>query len=511
MTADPPGTPPTSPSSTGPAAPADHDLLAHPARQSPLALVFIGWRFVRRLGFSAVVAAALFVVNGGLAAGALAFAAVAAVTILVFSALSWWRFTFAVVGDELVVTRGIASVERLVIPLDRVQGVAVDQRPAHRLVDVVSVAVDTAGSAGVEFEIDAIDRPRAEALRRVAADARRTDHPTEPVSTGWPPPVAPDRLLLRRSPRDLVLVGATKLPWAGLIALAPLIALFEEIDRVVDVDERFAGLAARTEGIVGGSMLAVLLTVVIVAVTVTVLGALLQVTRELLANWNLRLYRTSSGLRRTAGLLTTTSRSSTVRRVQSLTTDDSPAQRWFGITHLRLRAFGENDISLPGSSDIEVEMLRSLVFGAIEPPALDRMISRWYVFRATRAGAFVAIALGVVLWFAVGPWSLLAGLIVPFQWLAARRRWRLRRWGITTERIAESYAFVSRHTAELPLFKTQVVSVSQSYFERRKGLATVELRTADGFLRVPLIDEADAAAVRDRVLHVVTTDRRRFL
>ena len=124
---------------------------------------------------------------------------------------------------------------------------------------------------------------------------------------------------------------------------------------------------------------------------------------------------------------------------------------------------------------------------------------------------FVAAALVAAAWFAVGPWSMLAALVVPIQWWAARRRWRLRRWGVAEDRIAESYRFVSRHTAELPLFKTQVVSVSQSFFERRKGLATVEVRTAEGLLRVPLIDEADAAAVRDRALHIVATDRRRFL
>lgn len=512
MTPEPPPARPDRPALPAPVAPGDHERLAVPARQSPIALIFIGWRFVRRLGFSAIVAAALFVVNGGLAAGALAFAAVAAAAVLVFSALSWWRFTFAVVADELVVTRGITSVERLVIPLDRVQGVAIDQRPAHRVVGVVSVEVDTAGSSGVEFRIDAIDRSRAEALRRVAADARRPTVPSvEPVAAAWPPPVAPDRLLLRRTPRDLILVGATKLPWAGLIALAPLIALFEEIDRVVDVDERFERVAEQTEGVVGGSVLAAVLTAAMIVVVVTVVGGLLQMTRELLANWDLRLYRTPSGLRRTAGLLTTTSRSSTVRRVQSITTDDSPAQRWIGITLLRLRAFGENDIVLPGSTDGDLAMLRSLVFRATGPPALDRMISRWYVFRATRTGVFVALALLAVLWFTVGPWSILAILVVPGQWWAARRRWRLRRWGVTDDRIAESYQFVSRHTAELPLFKAQVVSVSQSFFERRKGLATVEVRTADGFLRVPLIDEAEAAAVRDRVLQVVATDRRRFL
>ena len=122
--------------------------------------------------------------------------------------------------------------------------------------------------------------------------------------------------------------------------------------------------------------------------------------------------------------------------------------------------------------------------------------------------AVVAVA---ALWVTVEWWSLLALALVPIRWAEARRRWRLRRWGLDDDRLAESYRFVAGHTAELPLFKAQVVSVTQSWFERRRGLATVTVRSADGYLEVPMIDHVDAVAVRDRVLFAVETDRRRFL
>ena len=159
----------------------DRMLLAAPTRQSPAALVFIAWRFVRRLGWSAIAALAVFVFRGPEGFGVGIVGVAAATALVIASALSWWRFTFQVDGDEIIVRRGVLAVERLVIPLDRVQSVSTDQRLMHRLFDLVSVAVDTAGSSGAEFEIDAIDRPRAEALRRVASDARTV--PTVPTVT----------------------------------------------------------------------------------------------------------------------------------------------------------------------------------------------------------------------------------------------------------------------------------------------------------------------------------------
>ncbi len=155
-----------------PARGSDRTLLATPARQAPAALAFVAWRFVRRLGWSAVAALAIFVFNGPEGLGVGIVGAVAAAVLLVSSTLSWWRFTFHVEGDEMIVQRGVLSLERLVIPLDRVQSVSTDQRLMHRVLGLVSVTIATVGSAGAEFEIDAIDRPWAEALRRVASYAR---------------------------------------------------------------------------------------------------------------------------------------------------------------------------------------------------------------------------------------------------------------------------------------------------------------------------------------------------
>lgn len=491
----------------------DRRLLVEPSRQSPIAFVFIAWRFVRRLGLSALAAAALFVFNGGLAIGTLLLAVAFAIGLLVYAALSWWQFTFAIVDDELVVTKGIVSVERLVIPLDRVQSVSIDQLFTHRIVGLVRATVDTAGSSDVEFEIDAIDRPRAEALRRVVADARRTATVVSDDGTLPPPrlPPSPDEIVLQRTLGELVRVGATRMPWAGLALLAPLIALGEELDGYVGLGVRVERLAERGQGVGGDAIVVGAAAVIALVVVGTLAGAVLQVAREILANWNLTLYRTPTGLRRTAGLLNTTSRSSTARRVQMITTDDTPPQRWLGFTTLKLHTFGAVDFGLPGSSDAEVRRIRRLVFGDMDRPSLDRSISRWLVFKATRNMAVIAALAGAAFWFAAGWWSALTLLAVPIEWAAASRRWRLRRWGLNDHAVAESYQFVSRHTGEAPLFKAQTVVVRQSFFERRRGLATVRMNTSSGFLAIPLIDVTEANIARDRIVHAVETDRRRAL
>ncbi len=493
---------------------ADRAMLAEPTRQSPLAFVFIAWRFVRRLGVSAIAAAVLFVVNGGLAAGLGLLAVGASGALLVFSALSWWRMTFCVVGDELVLTRGIASVERLVIPLERVQSVNIDQRLFHRPFGLVRAAVDTAGSTEVEFEIDAIDLARAEALRRIANDARSAERNvsgTHEASTDAGRNVDADVILLQRSPRDLLRVGVTKFPWAGFVVFAPLIAIGGEFGALDPFLDSAGDLADDAVTIGSGSVLAAVLVVGGIVVAATVLGAAFQVIREIVTNWDLTLSRTPSGLRRTAGLLNTTSRSSTARRVQIVTTDDTTPQRRLGFTRLTLHTFGTGNLDLPGSTRTEIETVRRLVVGETPPPPLDRRISRWSVFVAARATAVVALVAAALLWFVVGWWSLAVFALVPVNAVVEDRRWRRRRWGLHADGVGESYGLVWRHTGELPLHKAQVVTVRQSFFERRRGLATLHISTAGGSFRVPFIDLADADAARDRVLHRAEIDRRPVL
>lgn len=490
---------------------ADRELLATPSRQSPLAFVFIAWAFVRRLGLSLVAAAVLFVANGGLAAGTLVLAAIGSVALLVLSALSWWRMTFCIVDDELVVVRGIASVERLVIPLARVQSVSLDQQLAHRPFGLVRVSVDTAGSTDVEFEIDAVDRPRAEALRRVATDSRLTASTGNDIGVEARPPPPADEILVRRSPGDLVRIGLTKFPWTGLVVFAPLIAIIGELGAIEDVAGQAGEFADDAVATGSGSVLGAFVVVGGILVAATLLGAAFQVGREIVTNWDLTLTRTPGGLRRTAGLLNTTSRSSTARRVQIITTDDSAPHRRLGFTKLTLHTFGNGNLELPGTTLAEVDLLRRLVVGDAPRPPLDRTISRWSVFVAARGAGLVALAITAVCWLAVGWWSLLAIAVVPVHAVAADRRWRRRRWGLDDDGAAESYGLIWRHAGEVALHKAQLVTVRQSFFERRRGLATVRIVTAGGSIGVPFVPLDEACDVRDRVLRRAETDRRPVL
>jgi putative membrane protein len=59
----------------------------------------------------------------------------------------------------------------------------------------------------------------------------------------------------------------------------------------------------------------------------------------------------------------------------------------------------------------------------------------------------------------------------------------------------------------LPVYKVQSVRIRQSFFQRRRSLASVELYTAGGSVRVPFLPLDLARALQDYVLYRVESRR----
>lgn len=532
---------------------ADRTLLSLPSRQPPHAVVFLIWRALRQLSIVNVVVFFAIFSSGRVPLAVSGLLIVVLVGVAVYGGLLWWRFVYQVDGEDFTISKGVLSQERLVIPLGRVQSVSLEQNILHRMTGLTRVALETAGSSGVEFEIDAIEHDKAMALQRLTADYRRqaqaaasrlprsTSGTVLPADPPWfdpataPPPTGPPsspaaagtgltgptpppgqgsdevlEVLARRSFGDLIRVGVSQWPWAGLVLLAPLFAVLDDLRDALGID-----VFDRVEESVSERLsfdVAVLVALALVmVVVVTVFGLALQVIQVLTADWDLVLARTGKGLRRESGLLSRTSRAASLDRIQSLESVQVPMERWFGIRRIRLRTVGEGDITVPGTSDEEMDRVRSLLFDP-PGPTLDRRISSAVVFLAARNSFLVAAAACLLLVSSVlGWWSLLAFLAVPIRALEAHRRYRFHRWGLTDGRIVQTTRFVARNTEEMALVKAQSVVVEQSFFQRRRDLATVGIRTAEDTFLVPMIRLDEAEAVRDRVLYHVETSTRSWM
>lgn len=503
----------------------DRDMLAEPSRQSPLAVVFLAWRVVRGVSLVNIVVLGAVISSNRLPLPWLAVLPVAAVVLGVLGLISWWRYTFAVEGDELVVAKGVVSQNRLVIPLDRVQSVSLEQGLLHRLTGLTRVGLDTAGSSEVEFSIDAVSVEQAEALQRLAADYRRQgaaernpadpNAGTDPLSDIGVGPPEESELLVKRDFGQLVRIALGHWPWAGLVLLAPLFAAFDDLAELVGFDI-LNQLEEQVDGGSGDSVTSIPIGLLALSVLglVAVGAALswaLQLVRQVVTDWDLTVTRSGRGLRRVAGLTNRTSIGSSLDRVQVLRTSAIPMQRWLGIMRLNLVTVGDSNLVIPGTTPDELARFRELVFEG-PPPELDRRFSPATIVLAVRNAAVVA-ALVVALLFSspVGWWSLLALLVVPLEYVMARWRLNRQRWGLTENRLSRVSRFVTHRTQEMDPLKAQSVTVRQSLFQRRRDLASLQVKAAEGSFELTMVPLSEAQALRDLILYRVESTGRSWM
>ncbi len=142
---------------------------------------------------------------------------------LFFVILAYYQyrnFTFHIEDDSLVIHRGVFIKDRLVVSVDRIQSIQITENLVQRVLGLVALKVDTAGSKGSELEIPALQRNIANSLRDILnekkAEVTEEEVPTEPVVKE-----VKRKTLVKLGLWDLVKVGLTENHLkTGMIAIA---------------------------------------------------------------------------------------------------------------------------------------------------------------------------------------------------------------------------------------------------------------------------------------------------
>ncbi len=504
---------------------ADREALREPRRVSPFGPVFLAWAVIRQVGFlnigifTAVVGSRNFQLVG----------LVASLALMVVGVAQWWRFTYGLEtsddGDQLVTLSGVFSRNRTSVPLDRIQAVSTRQNLLHRLVNLVEVNVQTAGSLGAEVQLSAVRPVVAERIRRLSTATTTSGdvvHLDAAGSEDGRPPLPPEAApVLKRSLQDILVVAVTRNP---LVLLAPIplaVGLGVEAEELLG---RFSDQAGDLVDRIGGSVLGAVVGVVVIVV----LSALVSIGFVVLRLFDLRLFIDGAGLRRLSGLVSRTEVTASRERVQLVAVRTNPVERMLGLRELVLPVAGggasvqigtavPTSLQLPGTRPDELERVVELVLGSRHDDEIGHAstygISPLAVRRWTLWGGLAPAAIATfALWFLFGRVALLALLWVPVMWVAARLRQRSWQWSLGPETLRVRSGIVGEVRRDMPVRKTQNVMIDQGIFHRRHGLGDVKVRTASRVEMVlPLLPLAEARAVRGELIYRAETDPRPFM
>jgi putative membrane protein len=390
---------------------------------------------------------------------------------LLWAALTWWRFSYAIGDTSVVVTRGLLSRSVRTVPIDRVRGVEVEAPALHRLFGLVRVRIDAAAgpvaAKDEELVVDGVSRAEGDRLRgRLLARRVPAGAPTGPDGEGRAP--EPEEEFTRFDPRWLryapLVGGYLAVPLAGVGAL------FRVLDEVPDRWKPDLG-----EPDLPGT--SAVLLVVLAAVVLLVAGSIVGCA---VVNWRFRLVRRGGSLIAVRGLVTRRHTELEIDRIRGWSISAGLGMRLAGAARASALVTGLGDAArrgqlLPlGPRQTAWALAARLVDDpgrlSPHPPAARRRS----VVRACALGLLVLLA-GAVLTPLQGWWPLLvagAALTALGVPLGLARYAALGHTAGSRSFAVRSGWLVQEHTV---LQRRAVVGwqVRQTVVQRRSGLVTV--------------------------------------
>ncbi|HET7217252.1 MAG TPA: PH domain-containing protein [Vicinamibacterales bacterium] len=405
-------------------------------------------------------------------------------------------FRYRFDDTELVVTKGFVFRSERHIPYTRIHNIDAVQNVFHRLAHVVEVRIETGGGAEAEAVMrvlpdGALEEMRAQVLARRGASL--------PAAAAASPEAPARRIVLRLRPRDLLLAGFVES--RGLVIVSAAFGLLWELglfDRTMDMvfgkDVSSRGLVRDVvRGLFGGGMPAM----GAVAFAAAAFAAVLLGMRVLSMAWSLlrlhgfQLDRAGDDLRAEFGLFTRVMTTIPLQRIQTLTIREGLLHRLFGLASVRVDSAG-SDARRQAGAQVRRESLAPVVRLRELPqllhevlPDVDVSAVAWQPVdpRSVRRAfvvSFVFYSILTLPFVVMLRWWTLALLVIVASWSLVNARLYVRHlgWALADRAVLFRSGWMARQVTVARFAKIQVVSLVESPFDRRAGMASVRVDTA---------------------------------
>ena len=486
---------------------------------SPLAAIFYLGKIYQNIAKNAIPALAPLFVLLLATEGDLTYRIVFALSVFVIltitgAFLQYWFFRYRIAENSVLIREGVFKKTQLDIKFDRIQAISTQQNIVFRAFGLVSVKLDTAGSAKQEGHLPAVKTSLADALKeRIRREAQTISSTRTATSDadGEEHSENGARTLLKLNGTDMLKIGlSSNRAWVFVVLLAPAIEYFDRkfgdnIDKQV-ILSAFEGAQAGIAGAIALGLI-ILLGLLLFIVIASVIGAFLSYHRFELVSDN-------DVLRSTGGLLTHHEHSVNLAKIQTLVATQGFMLQLFDRFRLRAKqassgkpGTGKN-LVIPLCEPGQLPMLCHEIFGAeftdvvLEPTAAAFLpIDKHYVrSRIMLTGILPATAIAALMSIPLGPYALVFLLWIALNTFGVLRLYK--RYGVlaTGDGFALRRGFIGYRVTAFLYRKVQRISVTQTLPQRRRGLATLRFYLASGSVKVPYVDFEKANKLRDYIL-----------
>lgn len=395
---------------------------------------------------------------------------------IAYSIAWWYRYVYYIAEDELRLEYGLIARKKRYIPLERIQNVQFSENVLQRLLGLVGVKVETAGSSvKAEADLYSVRRAQAEELRRLLQGGRSRENAAEAAeqTPAWPE--------YRLSGRALLLTAVSSsrvvIIFSGMAALLSQVDQFFPQRDVYGLVDEYMNIVMDTSGML---LLLLLIAVLFVA-------WLLACGSEILQWANFRLIVKEDRFLIKRGLLTRRQVTLPRRRIQAVQLEENLVHKPLGLLRVKVVTAGGSagnevtSILYPVLRKSELASflqttVPELAEGDLTVTPVPRRAAPRYFAVLLLPLALILTALSLIVidgwWFALPA--------APFGVWLAYRQFRDAGWQLTDRRLVLRRRRVALVTTLLVRRRIQSLDCSQSFLQKRRELANLKAAVASG-------------------------------
>jgi len=418
-------------------------------------------------------------------------------TTFVTKLINYFYFSYQVIDDELIIKKGWLNKSTTVVKLDKIHEVNLNQKFIHKIIGLYLVNIDTAGSSSTEIEINGIDFQKALSLKDVLTSSVETNQESTTILSE-----ENDEAVVEDQSSDKIKISLISLIKIGLTrnylqTFGLLIAFsFQIIDQLQDFfykddasvyDDIFEASYDEYLGLVGVALFFGLIAVVVI----------FNLARTLLTYYNYQINLKDKHLTASYGLTDSHIISVPANKVQMFQFQQNYFQKLMNLFEVKIKQVESNEdnkkkkgLIIPGANHLELNTLFNVIFSNNLIDVQNGYKPHIRVFAIKIAILCVpALVTLIVLYFTDS--LLFSWIILPFFSLGSL----LIYMGYKNEKMVFKDDFVILKsgiwditTTYLPIDKIQKVSISQSYFQEKRQIGSLNLYTAAGIITLYYYD-----------------------
>ncbi len=431
--------------------------------------------------------------------------------LLVHAILFYLNFYFYIDENQFIIKKGYLRKKVLSIPLERIQSVNTKQNLLQQLLNVYSFEVDTAGSAGKELKIYSLSGTYTNELTQFLQSHKENvnEEKSDSISN-----TNEEVEILKLTPSDLLRIGISQNHLkTGLIILVFGSQIVGQIQDLFK--EETDAYSESFQNIFSNSSILFYAGLAIFALVVSILATLLF---TVVKYYDFKLVNIQESYRITAGLFNRRKVLLPFSKVQQLNWETGPIKKMFGIFKISFKQAVSKQIQqkqvvdAPGCLKQNIESIRDELFKGDLPNNCEKIYShrRYFNLLWLLRGWLPAVLPSVLyiyepLWLiAGGLWLILSGL---YCWKMVRKSY----FQFNKSQLIVGKGAINTVWQQAESFKTQSVDFRQSFFQKRRGLASLRVNNASGQIDIPYITEETANKLMNYLLYHVETSNKKWM